>query len=257
MEKLGYIPSKNLIMLTKEEKDRYNRHIILPAVGEQGQYKLKNAKVLVVGAGGLGSPVLTYLTAAGIGTIGIVDDDVVSLSNLQRQILYSTEQIGKSKIEHAKTRLSGLNPNTKFKIFNTRFSTENGAEILNDFDILVDCTDNFEARYHIDRICLLQKKPMVHASIYKFSGQISVFHYKNAGSYKDLFPTEPKVNEDDESRLGVIGILPGIIGCMQANEVIKIITGAGNVLAGKLLIYDALKPDMQIINITENYTKNG
>ena len=236
-------------MLTNSEKDRYNRHIILPEIGIIGQEKLKKAKVLVVGAGGLGSPVLTYLTAAGVGTIGIVDNDTISLSNLQRQILYYTPEINKHKTTQAKKRLSELNPNTNFLIFNEKFSKKNGKNILSKFDLVVDCTDNYQARYDIDYICAILNKPMVYCSISKFTGQISVFHYKGAGAYKDLFPEAPSINENDNSRLGVLGVLPGIIGSLQANEVIKIITQIGNILTNKLLLFDSLSLNFQIIDI--------
>ena len=235
--------------LTNKEKQRYNRHIILPEIGIKGQEKLKNAKILVVGAGGLGAPVLSYLTAAGIGKIGIIDNDTVSLDNLQRQILFSTEQINELKTQAAKKNLTALNPNTKFELFNEKFTKKNGNNILEKYDLVVDCTDNFEARYDIDYFCEIQQKPMIYGSISKFTGQISVFHYKNAKSYKNLFPEPPEIDEKDKSRLGVVGILPGIIGSLQANEVFKIITGIGNVLAGKLLLIDILKPEFLIVDV--------
>ena len=236
-------------MLTNKEKERYNRHIILPEIGISGQEKLKKAKVLVVGAGGLGSPVLAYIAAAGVGTIGIMDNDKISLSNLQRQILYSTPQINKFKATEAEKKLSELNPNIKFLIYNEKFTKNNGKNILSKFDLLVDCTDNFTARYDMDYICETLNKPMVYGSISKFTGQISVFHYKNARGYKNLFPDPPDINENDNARLGVLGILPGIVGSLQANEVIKIITQIGNVLYNKLLIINILEPEFQIIDI--------
>ena len=241
---------KNLSsILTNKEIQRYNRHIILPEIGMKGQEKLKNAKILVVGAGGLGSPVLSYLTAAGIGKIGIADSDTVSLNNLQRQILFSSEQINETKTKAAKKNLAALNPNTEFELFNEKFTKINGQKILQKYDLVVDCTDNFMARYDIDYHCNLQNKAMIYGSISKFTGQISVFHYKNAKSYKDLFPEPPEIDEKDKSRLGVVGILPGIVGSLQANEVFKIITGIGNILAGKLLLIDILKPEFLIVDV--------
>ena len=241
---------KNLSsILTNKEIQRYNRHIILPEIGMKGQEKLKNAKILVVGAGGLGSPVLSYLTAAGIGKIGIADSDTVSLNNLQRQILFSSEQINETKTKAAKKNLAALNPNTEFELFNEKFTKINGQKILQKYDLVVDCTDNFMARYDIDYHCNLQNKAMIYGSISKFTGQISVFYYKNAKSYKDLFPEPPEIDEKDKSRLGVVGILPGIVGSLQANEVFKIITGIGNILAGKLLLIDILKPEFLIVDV--------
>ena len=236
-------------MLTNEELDRYDRHLVLAEIGIANQLKLKQSKVLVIGAGGLGSPVLSYLTAAGIGCIGIVDNDIVSISNLQRQILYNSNQINKSKIEIAKQKLTDLNPNTKFKLYNTRFNKINGEEITRNFDLVIDCTDNFSARYDIDYVCEKQRKPMIYGSISKFKGQLSVFHYNKAKSYKDLFAEAPSVDVNEKSRLGVIGVLPGIIGSLQANKAIKIITGIGNVLAGKLLLIDVLKMSFVTIDI--------
>ena len=219
--------------------DRYNRHIILPEIGIEGQTKLNEAKVLVIGAGGLGSPVLTYLTASGIGNIGIVDNDVVSLSNLQRQILYKTDDINKVKVEKAKERLLENNPDIKIDIYNTRITLENAITISQKYDILVDCTDNYDSRYIIDLASKELNKPMVYGSISKFSGQVSVFNYKGGKSYKDLFEEKPDIDENDTSRLGVLGVLPGIIGAIQANEVIKIILDISGVLTNKLFLLDS------------------
>ncbi|MCP4551255.1 MAG: HesA/MoeB/ThiF family protein [Bacteroidetes bacterium] len=219
--------------------ERYNRHIILPEIGIDGQTKLSKAKVLVVGAGGLGSPVLTYLTASGIGNIGIVDDDVVSLSNLQRQILYKTNDINQIKADKAKERLLENNPDIKIDIYNTRINSENAITIAKNYNIIVDCTDNYESRYIIDSASKELNIPMVYGSISKFSGQVSVFNYRGGKSYKDLFEEKPEIDENDESRLGVLGVLPGIIGAIQANEVIKIVLRISGVLSNRLFLLDS------------------
>ncbi len=218
---------------------RYNRHIILPEIGELGQDKLNNARVLVIGAGGLGSPVLTYLGAAGVGNIGIVDDDVVSLSNLQRQILYKTSQINEPKAEKAKERLLENNPGLNIEIFKCRFTSDNAIKIAKNYDIIVDCTDNYDSRYIIDYASLDLGIPMVYGSIFKFDGQVSVFNYKGGKSYKDLFAEPPTEDLNDSSRNGVIGVLPGIIGSIQANEVLKIILEIPGVLSDKLFLLDS------------------
>lgn len=229
------------------QKERYNRHIILSEIGEEGQKKLLNAKVLVVGAGGLGAPILQYLVAAGVGNIGIVDADSVSLSNLQRQILYKEDQIGLSKAEQAKTTLNQLNSDVKISYYPFMLDDDNVHEIISKYDIVVGATDNFKSRKCIDKITKAQSKAFVHASIGEFEGQISVFNYKNGPSYSDLFPDTP--NESDLP-LGVIGVLPGIIGSMQACETIKIILEIGEILSGKLLVYDALTHDTNIIQFS-------
>ncbi|NOU58679.1 HesA/MoeB/ThiF family protein [Marinifilum caeruleilacunae] len=229
------------------QKERYNRHIILSEIGEEGQKKLLNAKVLVVGAGGLGAPVLQYLVAAGVGYIGIVDADTVSLSNLQRQILYRENQIGKSKVEHAKQSLTQLNSDVKISTYSFMLDDSNAEEIISAYDVIVGATDNFDSRKCIDRISKQQGKAFVHGSIGEFEGQISVLNHKGGPSYFDLFPDTP-----DESALplGVLGVLPGIIGSMQACEAIKIILEIGDILSGKLLIYDALSHQVNIINFS-------
>lgn len=226
--------------------ERYNRHIILPEIGLEGQTKLSKTKVLVVGAGGLGSPVLTYLAAAGIGSIGIVDDDIVSLSNLQRQILYKTSDIGQVKAEKAKERLLENNPDIKINTFITRLNVENSTEIAEKYDIIVDCTDNYDSRYIIDEASKKLQIPMVYGSISKFSGQVSVFNCQGSKSYKDLFSEKPEIDENDKSRLGVLGVLPGIVGSIQANEVIKIALNMLGVIKNKLFLLDTktLKTDI-------------
>ncbi|MFV0522607.1 MAG: HesA/MoeB/ThiF family protein [Mangrovibacterium sp.] len=228
------------------QKNKYNRHITLPQIGENGQQKIINARVLVVGAGGLGSPVLQYLTAAGVGTIGIVDGDVVDLSNLQRQILYKEEQIGKLKVEMAKNSLNKLNSEVHIITYPIEINEDNAEEIISCYDIVVGATDSFNSRKCIDSETRKQQKAFVHASVCEFGGQLSVFNYNGAPSYSDLFPN---TSDKEELPLGVMGVLPGILGVMQACEVIKIITGCGEVLAGKLLVYDALTASTNILDI--------
>lgn len=221
--------------LTKEELARYNRHIILPELGLEGQQKLKNAAVLVIGSGGLGSPVLQYLNAAGVGKIGIVEDDVVDRSNLQRQILFPENSIGRSKADVAEEFLQARNSFTKTKTYYTRLSKRNALEIIKDYDLVVDGTDNFATRYLINDACVILKKPFVYGSIFKFEGQISVFNYQGGPTYRCLFPEPPEAGSVPScSQIGVIGVLPGVIGTMQANEAIKVITGIGEPLSGKL-----------------------
>jgi sulfur-carrier protein adenylyltransferase/sulfurtransferase len=220
---------------------RYNRHIILSEIGQKGQDKLTNAKVLVVGAGGLGCPVLQYLTAAGIGTIGIIDFDVVTASNLQRQVLFGTSSLGKNKAIAAKKRLQDLNNTITINAYSERLTHKNALELFKNYDIIVDGTDNFATRYLINDASIITGKPLVYGAIYKFEGQVAVFNYQNCSSYRCLFPTPPKEGAIPNcSEIGVLGVLPGIIGSMQANEVLKIILGLGDVLSGKLLCYNAL-----------------
>ncbi|MCL3780853.1 HesA/MoeB/ThiF family protein [Prolixibacteraceae bacterium JC049] len=232
--------------MNEQQKERYNRHIILNEIGEDGQQKLLDAKVLVVGAGGLGAPVLQYLCAAGVGTIGIVDADVVSISNLQRQILYSEEEIGKSKVQQSKERLNQLNSDVQINTYPIWLTDENAESIIEKYDIVVGATDNFLSRKYIDKVTKKEQKAFVHASIGEFQGQVSVFNYKNGPSYFDLFPDVP---DQKQMPLGVLGVLPGIIGSMQACEVLKIILGIGEVLSGKLLVYDALSNSMNILEM--------
>ncbi len=243
---------------SKAELERYSRHIIIPEFNIEGQRKLKAAKVLVVGSGGLGSPLLLYLAAAGVGTIGIIDFDVVDDSNLQRQVLYDTDSIGQYKVEAAKERLLGLNPHISIITHNTALTSENALEIIKDYDIVADGTDNFPTRYLVNDACVLLNKPNVYASIYRFEGQVSVFNYTDSAGkkyphYRDLFPTPPPPElVPNCAEGGVLGVLPGIIGSLQANEVIKVITGIGEPLAGRLFIFDALSFITRTLKIPKN-----
>jgi adenylyltransferase/sulfurtransferase len=237
-------------MLTSEENKRYSRHLLLDQVGVSGQLKLKQAKVLVIGAGGLGCPVLQYLTAAGVGTIGIVDFDVVDLSNLQRQILFTTEDVGKKKATTAAKRLSQLNPLVQFTVFPEKLTPQNALTIFEGFDVVVDGTDNFSTRYLISDASVILNKPLVYGSIHKFEGQVAVFNYKNGPSYRCLFPTPPAPDQIQScSEVGVLGVLPGIIGTQQANEVLKIILEIGEPLNGKLMLINALSSSSVLLTI--------
>ncbi|MGB3946807.1 MAG: HesA/MoeB/ThiF family protein [Bacteroidia bacterium] len=232
--------------LTKKELVKYQRQIQLNKFGINGQQKLNNSKVLVVGAGGLGCSALHYLVAAGVGKIGIVDFDTVSESNLQRQIIYQTTDIGKSKVNCAIAQLSKLNEFVAFEGFKSKLNNKNAINIFNDYDVIVDGTDNYETRYLINDACVLLQKPFLYGSVYEFEGQVSVFNFsskvnKLAPTYRCLFPKPPQKNESFNcSETGVLGVLPGIIGTLQALETIKIITGIGKVLSGELITFNAL-----------------
>ena len=227
--------------LSNEEVKRYVRHITLPGVGRDGQSKLKNARVLVIGAGGLGSPVSLYLAAAGVGTIGLVDFDLVELSNLQRQIVHGSNTIGLSKVESAKSRLLDLNPDISVRTHQCRLDEDNALELISEYDLVVDGTDNFNSRYLVNDVCSMLKKPLVFGAIYRFDGQVSVFNYKNGPCYRCLFPQSPPPElAPNCSSGGVIGVLPGIIGVIQATEAIKVIIDLGDILSGRLLVMDAL-----------------
>ncbi|WP_282124249.1 molybdopterin-synthase adenylyltransferase MoeB [Algibacter mikhailovii] len=232
---------------------RYNRHIILSEIGQEGQDKISNAKVLVIGAGGLGCPILQYLTAAGVGTIGIIDFDVVELSNLQRQVLFGASSLGKNKALAAKARLQDLNDAISFNAYPEPLTYQNALEIFQQYDIIVDGSDNFETRYLVNDACIIKNKPLVFGAIYKFEGQVAVFNYENGPSYRCLFPTPPQNDAVPNcSDIGVLGVLPGIIGSMQANEVLKLILGLGDVLSGKLFCYNALKSQTSTLKVTRN-----
>ena len=240
-------------MLSKEELARYNKQIILPEIRLEGQEKLAAAKVLVAGAGGLGCPILQYLTAAGVGTIGIVDGDEIDISNLQRQVLYTEQEIGRKKADTAKKKLLALNPNIKIQTFPVFLDSSNALQIMQDYDIIVDGSDNFDTRYLINDACIMLNKPMVSGAIYKFEGQVSVFNYHHGPTYRCIFPEPPTAEESPNcADIGVIASLPGIIGTIQANEVLKIITGIGEVLSGKLLVIDTLTMNTHFFNFKLN-----
>jgi molybdopterin/thiamine biosynthesis adenylyltransferase/rhodanese-related sulfurtransferase len=232
---------------------RYSRQISLSEIGESGQLKLQNARVLVIGAGGLGCPVLQNLAGAGVGTIGIVDGDVVDESNLHRQFLYTLKDCGKGKVETAKTAILKLNTEITVNVFPEFFNAQNACEIVQEYQIIVDCTDTLAVRYLINDLAVVKKIPVVYASIYKFEGQVSVFNYKNGPSYRCLFPEQEGLNNVANCvESGVLGVLPNTLGTLQATEVLKIILEIGTVLSGKLLIYDALHFQTQIIDFTRN-----
>ena len=224
--------------LSNEDSSRFTRHFSLAEIGREGQEKLKNARVLVIGAGGLGSPLLIYLAAAGVGTIGIVDDDIVSISNLQRQVLYTTAEVGLKKVELASQKLSALYPEIDVQTFDLRLNETNAESLFNEYDIIADCTDNYKTRELLGQVSAKLRKPLVFASVLNFEGQLTVFNYKNGPAYADLFPSVPKDGIYKENEIGLIGVLPGIAGTLQANEIIKIITGYGEVISGKLLVFN-------------------
>jgi adenylyltransferase/sulfurtransferase len=239
--------------LTEKEKNRYSRHLLLDKVGERGQEKLKAAKVLVIGAGGLGCPVLQYLTAAGVGTVGIIDFDVVDETNLQRQVLFSISDVGVNKALAAKNRLEQLNQFVEFNVYQEKLTTQNALNLFEQYDIIVDGTDNFSTRYLVNDACVKTNKPLVYGAIYKFEGQVSVFNYQDGPSYRCLFPEAPENGSVPNcSEIGVIGVLPGVIGTQQANETIKLILGIGTPLSGKLVIHDALQGTQFSVNIIRN-----
>ncbi len=237
-------------MLKLEELQRYNRQMLMPEFGLAGQEKLQTAKVLVIGCGGLGSPILLYLTAAGVGTLGIVENDTVDVSNLQRQVLYNSLSVGYAKINETEKHLKALNPFVKINKYATRLSSENALEIIRDYDIVVDGTDNFPTRYLVNDACVLLDKPFVYGAIHRFEGQVAVFNYKGSATYRDLFSAPPPPEQAPNcAEAGVLGVLPGIIGSMQALEAIKVLTEIGEPLAGKLLVLDTLSMQSRIIKI--------
>jgi molybdopterin/thiamine biosynthesis adenylyltransferase/rhodanese-related sulfurtransferase len=234
--------------LTPAEILRYQRHLTLPAFGEAAQLKLKQAKVLVVGAGGLGCPVLQYLAAAGVGKLGVVDDDVVSLSNLQRQILFSESDVGGRKAELAVQKLRAMNPHIECVSHAVRLGLNNALELITAYDVIVDGSDNFPTRYLINDACVLANKPLIYGALYTFQGQATVFNYAGGPTYRCLFPEPPRPEDAPNcSEIGVVGVLPGMIGMMQATEAIKVITGVGEVLSGTLLTFDALTMRQQLV----------
>ena len=236
-------------MFTQDEMTRYSRHLLLPEVGKVGQERLKNARVLVVGAGGLGSPVLLYLASAGVGTIGIIDPDTVDLSNLQRQVVHDSTTVGVPKVTSAKQRILAVNPQCNVRTFETALCPENAIEILSAFDIVVDGTDNFRTRYLLADASEIVGIPFVYGAIFRFDGQVSVFNHNGGPGYRDLFPTPPTPGSMPTCAVtGVLGVLPGVIGTLQATEAIKIILDIGETLSGRLLLYSALT--MRIDQVT-------
>jgi adenylyltransferase/sulfurtransferase len=239
--------------LNHEEILRYSRHLLIPDVGLEGQRKLKNASVLLIGTGGLGSPAALYLAAAGVGCIGLVDYDVVDASNLQRQVIHGTDRIGQLKVESARDRMLDLNPHIQVDVYNEPFTSENAMRIARPYDILVDGTDNFPTRYLTNDVCVLLGKPNVYGSIFRFEGQVSVFDAKSGPCYRCLFPEPPPPGLVPScAEGGVLGVLPGTIGTLQATEAIKLILGIGTPLIGRLLLYDALDMTFQSVKLRKN-----
>jgi len=239
--------------LSNDEILRYSRHLIMPEVGMEGQQKLKAAKVLCIGAGGLGSPLALYLTAAGVGTLGIVDFDVVDFTNLQRQVIHSTADVGRKKLESAAEKLKAINPYVNLRTFETRLSSENALELFREFDIVADGTDNFPTRYLVNDACVLTGKPNVYGSIFRFEGQASVFATEDGPCYRCLYPEPPPPGLVPScAEGGVLGILPGLVGVMQATEAIKLILGVGDPLIGRLLLIDALGMKFRELKLRKN-----
>ena len=239
--------------LSQEELFRYSRHLLIPEVGLEGQRKLKAASVLMVGTGGLGSPIGLYLAAAGIGRIGIVDYDVVDDSNLQRQVIHDTGRLGNLKVESARQRMLDLNPHIRVEAYNEVFSSDNAARIAEGYDILVDGTDNFPTRYLLNDLCAMTGRPYVYGSIFRFEGQVSVFDARVGPCYRCLFPEPPPPGSVPGcAEGGVFGVLPGTVGTIQATEVIKLILGIGETLVGKLVLYDALDMSFQTVQLRKN-----
>ncbi len=242
-----------LVELTAEEYSRYNRHLILPEVGPEGQRKLKSARALIVGTGGLGAPAAMYLAAAGVGHLGLVDFDEVDASNLQRQIIHGTSSIGISKTSSAKARLNDINPNVDIELYDVRLSSENALQIISAYDLVIDATDNFPTRYLVNDACVLLDKPNVYGSVFRFEGQASVFGTKDSTCYRCLYPTPPMPGTVPScAEGGVLGVLPGIIGSIQANEAIKLILGKGETLVNRLLLFDAWQMKFREIKINRD-----
>ncbi len=240
-------------MLTNEEIQRYSRHLILPEVGMEGQIKLKDAKVLLVGTGGLGAPLALYLAAAGVGTIGLVDFDVVDASNLQRQVIHGTKDIGRPKIDSAADSMLDINPNLKIVKHEVPLTSENAKEIVEQYDMVADGTDNFPTRYLVNDVCVLTGKPNIYGSIFRFEGQASVFATEDGPCYRCLYPEPPPPGLVPScAEGGVLGILPGVIGLIQATEVVKMILGIGQTLQGRLMLYDALNMKFRELKLRRN-----
>jgi sulfur-carrier protein adenylyltransferase/sulfurtransferase len=244
---------EQLPALTNEEVLRYSRHLIMPEVGMEGQQKLKAARVLCIGTGGLGSPLALYLTAAGVGTIGLVDFDVVDFTNLQRQIIHFTSDVGRSKLDSAREKLAAVNPFVNVRTFDTKLTSANALEIFADFDIIIDGTDNFPTRFLVNDACVFTGKPNVYGSIFRFEGQASVFAAKDGPCYRCLYPEPPPPGLVPScAEGGVLGILPGLVGLIQATEAIKLILGSGDPLIGRLLLVDALGMKFRELKLRKN-----
>jgi len=239
--------------LTHEQILRYSRHLLMPEVGLQGQIKLKNSSALVIGTGGLGSPVALYLAAAGIGRIGLVDYDIVDSSNLQRQVIHGTSTVGKLKVESGRDRLQDLNPDIQVDIYNEPYTSENAMRIAKDYDIIIDGTDNFPTRYLTNDVAVFLGKPNIYGSIFRFDGQVSVFYAKEGPCYRCLFPEPPPPGLVPScAEGGVLGVLPGTVGTLQATEAIKVLLGIGDPLIGKLLLYNALDMSFDFVKLKKN-----
>ncbi len=246
-------PTPEPVALSNEEVLRYSRHLIMPEVGMEGQQKLKAAKVLCIGAGGLGSPLAMYLAAAGVGTLGLVDFDVVDFTNLQRQIIHSTADVGRKKLDSAEETLRGINPFVEVRKFETKLSSDNALEIFGQFDVIADGTDNFPTRYLVNDACVLTSKPNVYGSIFRFEGQASVFATKEGPCYRCLYPEPPPPGLVPScAEGGVLGILPGLVGVIQATETIKLILGRGDSLIGRLLLVDAMGMNFRQLKLRKN-----
>ncbi len=242
-----------MLTLNKDQYQRYGRHLILPEVGLKGQTKLLESRILLIGAGGLGSPLGMYLAAAGVGTLGLVDFDEVELSNLQRQVIHGTEDVGRPKLDSAKETINSINPDVEVIKHNVVFSSDNALDIIKDYDIVIDGTDNFPTRYLTNDACVLLDKPNIYGSIFRFEGQSTVFHYEGGPCYRCLFPEPPPPGMVPScAEGGVIGVLPGIVGLIQAMEAVKIILGKGNTLSGRLLMFDSLEMEFREVKLERN-----
>ncbi len=239
--------------LSTADLQRFSRHLILPQVGVEGQARLRAAKVAVIGAGGLGSPVILYLAAAGVGSLTIIDDDIVDITNLQRQVLHDSQSVGQPKVDSARNRIEALDPDISVTTYGERMTTENALEFLKGHDVVVDGTDNFATRYLINDACEILDIPWVYGSIHRFEGQLSVFNHDGGPGYRDIFPTPPPPEMAPScAEAGVLGVLPGVIGSLQANEVLKIIMDIGNVLSGILMLYDALEMRFRGLKVSKD-----
>src|SRR5919204_668026 len=246
-------PAAELPQLTQDEILRYSRHLIIPDVGVEGQRRLKDARVLMVGAGGLGSPIGLYLAAAGVGHLGIVEFDTVDVTNLQRQVLHGTKDVGRKKVESARDRIGDLNPHVEVVAHEARLTSDNALDIIREYDLVVDGTDNFATRYLVNDACVLLGKPNVYGSIFRFDGQASVFYPGKGPCYRCLYPEPPPPGEVPScAEGGVLGILPGLIGCIQATEAVKLILGQGSSLVGRLILYDALEMTFREFKVRRN-----